>query len=129
MATYTFTEKVPSNMTNYAGVVNDGNHAAMNGAVGSGPQTQDATGTPVVSPVSVSNSAVTTINVPLNAISIYIMAITNTVNISEADATVATKYFTVPTSIPVSIDLGRTAVLYLKANTGASTVSFYFNVV
>lgn len=126
---YTFTEKVPSNTTNFAGVVNDGNHAAMNGVVGSGPQTSDATATPVVSPVSVSNAAVTTLKVPLNAVSLYILATTNSVNVSEADATVTTKYFTVPTGIPVSIDVARTSVLYLQANTGASTVSFYFNIV
>lgn len=131
MATYTFTSKnppaYPSQLSNFGGMVNDGNRIAM--LVGAGPQTVDISGTPVTSPESISNSAVTTLAVPLNAIQVSFIATTNTVNVSEADATVADKYFTIPTGVVVTVDVTRTSVLYLKANTGASTLSFWFNIV
>lgn len=129
---YTFTTKgTPSgSQTSYFGNLTiDAAHVGMTGVVGAGPQTQDASGTPVVSPATVSNTAVTTLNIPQNAAQLYVIAATNTVNISEADATVATNYFTIPTGAMIEIDVTRCAVLYLKANTGASTLSFYFNVV
>lgn len=130
---YTFTQKPapsePSQLNNFGNLRNDGGHNAMTGAIGNGFQTVDISGTPVVSPATVSNVAVTTITVPLNATQLNLVAATNTVNISEADATVATKYFTIPTGVVVTLDVALQSVLYLKSNTGASTLSFWFTIV
>lgn len=132
MANYTFTQKKapsePGQLDNLGGAVNDANHNAMTGVLGAGPQTVDASGTPLVSPITVSSSAVTTLNVPLNAAELVLFATTNTVNISESNSSVTSNYFTIPTGVQVVVDVGRTAVLYLEANTGSATVSFYFNV-
>jgi hypothetical protein len=130
-STYTFTQKTipaePNQEENFNNQVNDGAHNAM--GYGSGFQTTDATGTPVASPATISNSSVTTINVPASAVQFNMIATTNTVNVSEADATVASKYFTIPTGVQVEVDVAKTSVLYLKANTGSATLSFWFNVV
>lgn len=130
-STYTFTQKTPpaepSQESNFSGQPVDANHMALN--YGSGPQTADISGTPVTSPATVSNSAVTTLTTPLNAVQLNLVATTNTVNVSEADSTVASKYFTIPTGVVVTVDVSRTSVLYLKANTGAASVSFWYNVI
>lgn len=130
---YTFTQKsgpvagLPA--SNFGSLANDANRNAMAGVLGGGPSTSDATGTPQTSPISVSSSAVTTLVIPLNAAQVNIFTTTNTINVSEADSSVASKYFTIPTGVQVTIDTARCGVLYLKANTGAATVSFWFNTV
>lgn len=133
MSTYTFTQKAaavePGQESNFGNLVNDAAHNALTGVTGAGPQTVDISGTPVVSPATVSNTGVTTLTIPLNAAQVTFLAATNTVNISESDATVAANYFTIPTGTQVVVDVTRCSVLYLKANTGASTLSFFFNVV
>jgi len=130
-STYTFTQKtatvLPNQEDNFGGQVVDANHLAM--TFGAGPQTIDISASPVSSPATVSNSAVTTLTVPLNAVQLNLITATNTVNVSEADATVASKYFTIPTAQLITIDVARISLLYLKANTGAATLSFWFSVV
>ena len=128
---YTFTKKAdpvePGQMKNFGNLANDGSNVAM--MVAAGVQTQDATGTPVVSPQAFP-ATVTTINVPLNAIRFHIIPLTNTINISEADNTVATNYFTAPVGIETKFECARQGKIYLKANTGAATgSSFWFDVV
>lgn len=130
--TYTFTTKtIPVGQADLFqnAVVSDGDRVNLTGAIGSGPQTSDATGTPLTSPLTVSDIAVTTVLVPQDAVQLNLITITNTLNISEADSTVATKYFTIPIGTLITIDVARCSTLYLKANTGSATVSFWFNVV
>lgn len=133
MATYTFTKKAapvePGQENLFGNLRNDASRNALTGVVANGPQTVDISGTPVVSPATVSNSAVTTLTIPLNAVRVNFLAATNTVNISESDNTVAAHYFTIPTGVQVSVDVALTSVLYLKANTGSSTLSFYFDII
>lgn len=130
---YTFTQKAapaePGQESNFGNLTNDASHNAMTGVTGAGPQTADVTGTPVTSPVSVATNSVTTLNVPLNAARVNFLATTNTVNISEADATVASKYFTIPTGVQISVDVSRCAKLYCESNTGSATLSFWFDVI
>lgn len=128
--TFTFTQKaVPLGRSNFGNIPVDGSHQTMTGVLGAGPQTIDISATPLSSPQTVSNSAVTTLTTPLNAAQLNIMTHTNTVNISEADSTVATNYFTLPTDQIVTIEVARCATLYLKANTGSATVTYWYNVV
>lgn len=130
---YTFATKTPpvepGQEDNFGGLVVDANHMAMTGATGAGPQTADATGTPNTSPLTVANNAITTLLIPLNAVRVNFVAATNTVNVSEADPTVATKYFTIPTGVQIAVDVARCSTLYLEANTGSSTLSFWFDVI
>ena len=133
MAAYTFAQRTsptyPGQLNNLGGLVTDGNHVGMTGYTGAGIQTVDISSTPVVSPATISNSGVTTLTIPYNAVAVNFLAVTNTVNISESTAAVTSNYFTLPTGTLVSIDVARMSVLYLKANTGAATLSFYFVVI
>lgn len=131
MPTYTFTQKSspaePGQESNFSGLANDGNHNAMQ--FGSGPQTVDISASPLTSPLTVSNSSATTLTIPLNAVQLNLLATTNTVNISESVSAVSSKYFTIPTGVQITLDVSRCSVLYLEANTGSATLSFFFNVI
>lgn len=127
---YTFTEKTGEvGASLFGGLANDANHQAMTGVTASGPQMKDATASPVISPATVATNATTTLTVPNNAATVTIITATNTINISESDNTVATNYVTLPVGTPLTLDVARCANLYLKANTGSATVSFFFGVV
>ncbi len=128
-ATYTFTARAQTagQASNFGNQVNDGAHDSMN--YGAGPQTTDISASPLSSPQTVANNSVTTLTIPSNAVQVTFLATTNTVNISEADATVASKYFTIPTGQQVVVDVARTKVLYLEANTGSATLSYFFKVI
>lgn len=131
--TYTFIQKSspsePGEEDNFGGLQVDANHVALTGATGSGPQTVDISVSPISSPATVSNSSVTTLTIPLNAARVNFLATTNTVNVSESVSAVTSKYFTIPTGVQVSVDVARCSILYLEANTGAATLSFWFDVI
>jgi hypothetical protein len=87
--------------------------------------TQDATPTtPVTSPTTV--TATTTLIVPLNAISLTVVSVTNAVQISE-DSTQSV-FFTLPAATVYTLYCANQANVYIKA--GSSTVvSFMFQTV
>lgn len=131
-STYTFTQKAqlfePGQLSNFSGVVVDANRIAM-GNQGAGPQTTDISASPLSSPQTISNSSVTTLTIPLNAIRVSFLATGNTINISESVSAVTSKYFTIPTGVQVDVDVARCSILYLEANTGSATLSYFFTVV
>jgi hypothetical protein len=133
MSTYTFTQKAapvePGQESLFGGLRNDANHNALTGSVANGPQTVDISASPLSSPLTVSNSAVTTLTIPLNAVRVNFLATTNTVNVSESVPAVTSKYFTIPTGVQVSVDVALTSVLYLEANAGSATLSFWFDII
>jgi hypothetical protein len=108
----------------FGGLRTDGNRIAMTGVVGNFMQTQDETGTPITSPVTVNTT--TTLLVPDNAAQITIASVTNAVQVSE-DST-QTAYFALPAGVPWTFDCANLEAIYLK--TGSSTVvSFAFNMI
>lgn len=117
----------PGKGSNFGGMVNDGDNVAID--VASGPMTQDIT-TPTAntSPQTISSSAATTIQVPLNATKMHITVITNSVNWSEVSSAFTANYWTIPTGIEVIIPVARCATLYFKANSSSATMYFYFEV-
>lgn len=107
--------------TPFGGAVTDGNRVGLTGFANQ-IYTQDATGTPITSPVTVNTT--TTLVVPLTAVAITIISTTNAVQVSE-DST-QTAFFTIPAATIVTIPCARLTNIYLK--TGSSTVvSFYFS--
>lgn len=122
---YTQTALKSSTGTNrFNGMQNDGNRVPMQGATGNIIFTQDQTGTPVQSPVTVNTTK--TLTVPDGAVSIKIAPVTNPVQVSE-DSTQGS-YFAVPAGQVVEFDCANMKEIYLK--TGSSTVvSFCFKVV
>ena len=96
----------------------------MTGVLGNYMQTQDNTGTPVTSPVTVNTTK--TLVVPPNAAQITVSPVTNPVQISE-DST-QTAYFAVPAGQTITFDCSNMSNVYLKT-AGSTVVSFYFNMV
>ena len=116
--------KAKSVPNDFGGLRGDGNRIAMTGVLGNAMYSQDATGTPVTSPVTVNTTK--TLTVPQNAAQITIASVTNAVQVSE-DST-QTAYFTLPAGTPWTFDIADQQYVYLK--TGSSTVvNFMFNTV
>lgn len=127
MPTYTFTTKTPpvepNQEDNFGGAVVDANRNALVN-VGAGIQTSDITGTPLNSPITVTTG--TTVNVPLNAVSVTLQS-SAALRISESSTT--TGYFVLPTAATISMDIARMASFFLKQDSGSCTVQFYFKVI
>lgn len=102
--------------SNFSNLRVDAGRNAMTGALGNTFQTQDATGTPVTSPITVNTTQ--TLTVPLNAVSVLITSVTNAVQVSE-DSTQST-YFSLPAGNPQWFDCANQEFIYLK--TASSTV-------
>lgn len=114
--------KLKTTPNDFNGQVSDGNRISI--GKGSNIQTQDATASPVISPLTVNTTA--TLKVPQSAVAIVIVSTTNAVQVSE-DSTQG-EYFTLPAGMIWQFDCARQQDIYLK--TGSSTtVNFYFVVV
>lgn len=106
---------------NFGGLRSDGNRVSMTGALGNTFQTRDATGTPLVSPLTVATTQ--TLVVPVNAVRFTIVSTTNAISISE-DSTFST-LFTIPASTIYTIDCANMTNIYLSAAL-STVVSFNF---
>jgi hypothetical protein len=102
--------------SNFGNLRVDAGRNAMTGANGNTFQTQDGAASPVTSPITVNTTQ--TLTVPLNAVSVLIISVTNAVQISE-DSTEST-YFSLPAANAQWIDCANQEFIYLK--TGSSTV-------
>jgi hypothetical protein len=126
-STITYTAKTTgSPQSNFMNMRNDGQHQPM--LVANGIQTQDATASPVTSPIAQSSSTATTLVVPNSAIRFHIVPLTNSINVSETSS--VTTYLTAPTGVITTVECANMANIYLKANTGTATGStFWFDCV
>lgn len=121
-----FPFKTYSSPNNFGPMGQDANKQPL--GIASGIQTQDATGTPITSPIAVPNGSVTTLLVPRNAVKLHIIPLTQSVNISEVSD--VSTYITAPVGVDTVIPCVRQSIIYLKANTGAATgTSFYFELI
>jgi hypothetical protein len=92
-------------------------------------QTQDATpgGTNLVSPLTLSSTAVTTLVVPTNAVKVTLIG-GAAFQVSEvAGTTSLSQYATIPANTPITLDVARLQYVYLIAPTGTPAVSFIFS--
>lgn len=122
---YTFEIRNHGTPSNFSGLVTDGNRIGMTGATGAGINTRD--GNSVKSPVSVLSTSATTIQIPANAVSIFIHTDKN-LNLSERSD--FDSYFVIDaTHGIVQIDVARMKYLYLKGASNTCAVDFYFKVV
>lgn len=95
--------------------------------------TEDATGTPVVSPATVSNSATTTLTVPAAAV---LLTVYSSVALRVSEDSTFTHYFVVPATTLVTFpcltpdadsQLTNTGAIYLKGDAASATVQFRFD--
>jgi hypothetical protein len=90
-----------------------------------GISTQDATGSPQVSPLAIT-TGVTTIAVPTNAVE---MVVTSSVVLRVSELLAMTRYFTIAANQTQVIPLARTDLLYVRGDSSAGTLSFNFNLI
>lgn len=97
--------------------------------------TEDATGTPVTSPATISNTGVSALTVPAAAGSIVISS-SAALRVSE-DSTMS-HYFVLPANTPLEFpclspaadqQLTNTGVIYLQGDAASCTVQFFFKCV
>lgn len=119
---YTPRAKAANLPDNFSGLRTDGNRIAM--LFGNNVLSQDDTGTPVTSPVTVNTT--TKLVCPAGAVQLTVSPVTNPVQITEDIG--YTAYFSVPAGAIYTIDCANMTNVYLKA--GSSTVvSFQFKIV
>lgn len=99
----------------------DSNHHPMTGALGWFFQTQDATGTPVVSPVTVASTTQTLV-VPNWAASVQLSAPTAFTFTEDSSYTAG---FTVPANVIATFDVIGMTNIYLKTSSSIA-ISFAF---
>lgn len=123
---YTPTPIRAKTATNFSGLVNDGNRNAMTGVIGSTMVSQDATGTPVTSPVTNMSGSGAALTVPNNAVQ-FLINPTVTTQVGE-DSSYA-QGIVAPASTITTFDCARMTNIYLKPSSGTNTVSFQFKTV
>ena len=118
----------PTSVNWFGAPPNNSNRAAIQ--YSNWMQTQDATlPTNLVSPLAVTNTATTTVNIPQNATTMTLTAATIALRVSEVAPTSnsLTQWTTLPVGVPTTINVARQALIYLQADAaGTSTASFFF---
>lgn len=87
---------------------------------------QDATGTPVVSPVTNMSGSGVALTVPQNAVR---FTINSTVATQVGEDSSYAQGFTVPAATSHTFDVAQQAFIYVKPSSGTNVTQFYFSVV
>lgn len=116
--------KSHTNPNNFGGLANDGNRVAM--PYGSAMVSQDATGTPVTSPITNGSGSGITLTVPTNAVQFTINS--SVTCIVGEDASFA-QGLQIPANTLVTFDCTKQANIYLKPSSGTNTIYFQFKTV
>jgi len=114
------------NNLSFGSLVQDQNRIGLTGATGNSVQSQDATASPVTSPVTNMSGSGVTLTVPANAVQFTINS-TVTIQIGE-DGSYA-QGLNVPANTLYTIDCARQQYIYLLPSSGTNTVSFQFKIV
>lgn len=124
-APVTFKSKSAPN--NFGGIRNDSNRIAFTGVLGNNMQTQDATTSPVTSPLSnVDAVAGQILTVPQGAVKITVLS-TVACQIGE-DSSLAFG-FSLPANTVFTFDVSNQQYVYLLPSNGTNTINFYFTIV
>jgi hypothetical protein len=116
--------KTKSTPGNFGGFANDANRIAMQYA--NAMQSQDATASPVASPVTNMSGSGVALTVPQNAVSIVLYS---SVTVLAGEDSTFTNGFTIPATTVFEIELAKQAFLYLKPSSSTNTINFYFKIV
>jgi len=114
------------NNLSFGSLVQDQNRIGLTGATGNSVQSQDATATPVTSPVTNMSGSGVTLTVPANAVQFTVNS-TVTIQIGE-DGSYA-QGLNVPANTLYTIDCARQQYIYLLPSSGTNKVSFQFKIV
>lgn len=116
--------KTKSAVNNFAGQAVDGNRVAMSYA--NAMVSQDATGTPVVSPVTNMSGSGVTLVVPQNAVR---FTINSTVACQVGEDSSFAQGINVTANTAQTFDVAQQATISIKPSSATNVTSFYFTVV
>ena len=114
------------NNLSFGSLVQDQNRIGLTGATGNSVQSQDATASPVTSPVTNMSGSGVTLTVPANAVQ---FTINSTVLIQIGEDGSYAQGLNVPANTLYTIDCARQQYIYLLPSSGTNTVSFQFKIV
>lgn len=116
--------KIKSPVNNFGGQATDGNRVAMN--YGSAMVSQDATASPVVSPVTNMSASGATLIVPQNAVQ---FTINSTVACLVGEDSSFAQGVNTTAGVPMTFDVAQQATISIKPSNGTNVTSFYFSTV
>ena len=123
---YTPTALRQKGTQSFGSLVQDQNRVEMTGTTGNTVVSQDATGTPVTSPVTNMSGSGATLTVPTNAVQ---FTVNSTVTIQVGEDGSYAQGLLIPANTLWTIDCARMTSIYLKPSSGTNTVYFQFKVV
>jgi len=123
---YTPTPLRQKGTQSFGSLVQDQNRVEMTGTTGNTVISQDATGTPVTSPVTNMSASGAALTVPTNAVQ---LTINSTVSIQIGEDSSYAQGLLIPANTLWTIDCARMTSVYLKPSNGTNTVYFQFKVV
>jgi hypothetical protein len=116
--------KTKTSPNNTAGLPVDSNRVAIQ--AGNFMQSQDATGTPVVSPTTNMSASGVALTVPQSAVR---FTINSTVATQVGEDSTYAQGFTVPAATSQTFDVANQAFVYVKPSNGTNVTQFYFTLV
>ena len=123
---YTPTPLRQKGTQSFGSLVQDQNRVEMTGTTGNTVVSQDATGTPVTSPVTSMSASGATLTVPTNAVQ---FTVNSTVTIQVGEDGSYAQGLLIPANTLWTIDCARMTSIYLKPSNSTNTVYFQFKVV
>ena len=123
---YTPTALRQKSNQSFGSLVQDQNRVEMTGTTGNTVVSQDATGTPVTSPVTNMSASGATLTVPTNAVQ---FTVNSSVTIQVGEDSSYAQGLLVPANTLWTIDCARMTNIYLKPSNGTNTTYFQFKVV
>jgi len=123
---YTPTVLRVKTLQSFGPLVTDSNRIGMTGSLGNTLQSQDATATPVTSPVTNMVGTGVLLTVPVNAVQ---FTVDSTVTIQVGEDTSFAQGLNVPANTLYTLDCARMTFIALKPSSATNTVSFQFKIV
>lgn len=123
---YTASTLRSKNNLSFGSLVSDQNRIGMTGYSANFTISQDATASPVTSPVTNMSASGVTLTVPANAVS---LTINSTVSIQIGEDSSYAQGLNIPANTLYTYPCARQSFVYLKPSNGTNTTSFQFNCV
>ena len=126
---YTPTALRQKGIQSFGSLVQDQNRVEMTGAIGNTIQSQDATGTPVTSPLTNGSASGFALTVPTNAVQCIVYCSTSLVTLLVGEDSSYAQGMFVPATTYFTVDCARMTNIYIKPSSGTNTIYFQFKIV
>ena len=126
---YTPTPLRQKGTQSFGSLVQDQNRVEMTGAIGNTIVSQDATGTPVTSPIGNGSGSGFALTVPANAVQCIFFCSTAGVTLQIGEDSSYAQGMFVPATTYFTVDCARMTNIYVKPSNATNSIYFQFKVV